>query len=190
MAVSILDHLDTILLSSFKRFETIPGKKALQKLVYFLKESGLNIGFEFQWDRFGPYSPELATYVEDLVAEGLMESEAKKVLVASEEDRGVQYNFRLKERATELLSSETLSTDEEQKINRVIGLYKEIQPSNLELYATVHYVVRFFSTNLERVRFPEGLFDLVNDYKPNRFREDQVKLAYYNMRKLHWLPKS
>ncbi len=188
MAVSELDHLDTILLFSFKRFESIPGKKALQKLVYLLKESGLSINFEFQWDKYGPYSPELATYVEDLVAEGLMESEAKKVLVTSEEDRGVQYSFRLKDRATELLSSERLSADEESKIGRVIGLYKEIGPHNLELYATVHYVAKFFSTDRERTRFPDGLFELVNDYKPNRFREEQVKAAYYNMKNLRWLP--
>src|SRR5438876_5395751 len=150
MAVSILDHLDRILLSSFKRFETIPGKKALQKLVYFLKESGLPISFEFQWDKFGPYSPELATYVEDLVAEGLMESETKKLFTTSEEDRGVQYNFRLRQRATQLLSSAEISNDEKIRIDRVVALLKEIGPQNLELYATVHYVTKFFSTSKER----------------------------------------
>lgn len=54
MAVSALDHLDTILLSSLKRIETIPGKKALQKLMYSLNEFRLGINFEFQMDKFGP----------------------------------------------------------------------------------------------------------------------------------------
>lgn len=187
MAVSELDHLDTILLSSFKRLDTIPGKKSLQKLVYFLKESGLGISFEFQWDKFGPYSPELATYTEDLVAEGLMESEAKRVFATSDEDRGVQYNFRLGSRANDLLSSEKISVGEKARIDRVIALLKEIGPPNLELYATVHYVVRFFSTASEKARFPDGLFDLVNDYKPGRFSRDQVVAAYYNMKKLGWI---
>ena len=190
MAVSELDHLDAILLSSFQRFGTIPGKKALQKQVYFLKESGLDINFEFQWDRFGPYSPELATYIEDLVAEGLMESEERKVLMTFPEDRGVQYYFRLRNRANDLLSSEVLTAGEKAKIDRVIKLIQEIGPLNLELYATVHYVVKFFSTKSERARMPEGLFDLVSDYKPDRFREEQVKAAYYNLRKLGWLSPS
>jgi uncharacterized protein YwgA len=188
MAVSELDHLDTVLLFSFKRFETIPGKKALQKLVYFLKESGLGVDFEFHWDKFGPYSPELATYVEDLVAEGLMESETKKVFTTTEEDKGVQYNFRLRQRASQLLSSTEISSEEKARIDRVVELLKEIGPQNLELYATVHYVAKFFSTSRERSRFPEGLFDLVNDYKPNRFSRDQVLAAYSNMKRLHWVP--
>jgi len=187
MAVWALDHLDAILLCSFKRIETIPGKKALQKLVYFLKESGLGINFEFQWDKFGPYSPELATYTEDLVAEGLMKSEAKRLFATSDEDRGVQYNFRLGTRANQLLSSEEISTGEKERIDRVIALLKEIGPPNLELYATVHYVVKFFSTTSEKARFPEGLFDLVNDYKPGRFNREQIVAAYFNMKKLHWI---
>src|SRR5437667_1388267 len=187
MAVCALEHLETILLCSFKRIETIPGKKALQKLVYFLKESGLGINFEFQWDKFGPYSPELATYTEDLVAEGLMESDAVRVFATSEEDRGIQYNFRLGPRANQLLSSEEISTEEKARIDRVIALLKEIGPANLELYATVHYVVKFFSTKNEKGHFPEGLFDLVNDYKPGRFGRNQVIAAYINMKKLRWI---
>ena len=187
MAVSELDQLDSILLSSFKRFETIPGRKALQKLVYFLKESGLPINFEFQWDRFGPYSPELATYVEDLVAEGLMESGTKKLFAPAAGDSGVQYNFRLRPRASQILSSREISNDEKAKIDRVVGLFKEIGPQNLELYASVHYVTKFFSTKIERARFPEGLFDLVNDYKPDRFGREQVVATYYNLRRLRWI---
>lgn len=191
MAVSELDPLDAILISSFGRFGTIPGRKALQKLVYFLKESGLGINFEFQWDRFGPFSPELATYIEDLVAEGLVQSEAKRVLITSDEDSsGVQYNFRLTKRASELLSSQEASSNEKAKIDRVIRLIQEIGIRNLELYASVHYVMKFFSTKNEKARFPEGLFDLVNDYKPDRFSEEGVKGAYLNMRKLGWLPSS
>jgi uncharacterized protein len=187
MAVWALDHLDAILLCSFKRIETIPGKKALQKLVYFLKESGLGINFEFQWDKFGPYSPELATYTEDLVAEGLMESEAKRLFATSQEDRGVQYNFRLGPRADQLLSSQEVSFGEKARIDRVIALLKEIGPPNLELYATVHYVVKFFSTAGEKARFPKGLFEIVNDYKPGRFSRDEIIAAYFNMKKLNWI---
>src|SRR5438094_10581395 len=109
-----------------------------------------------------------------------MKSEAKRLFATSDEDRGVQYNFRLGTRANQLLSSGEISTGEKERIDRVIALLKEIGPPNLELYATVHDVVTFFSTTSAKPRYPEVLFDLVNDYKPGRFIREQLVPAYFN----------
>ena len=188
MLASELDPLDAIVLSAFGRLETIPGRKTLQKLVYFLKESGLDIGFQFQWDKFGPYSIELNYYVEDLVAEGLIESETKKVpLTTAEEGAGIQYNFRLSQGARELSSSVDLIQGDKAKIDRVIELLREVTPRNLELYASVHYIVKFFSTKGERTHFPDGVVNLMNDYKPGRFTPEEIKKAYFNLRSRGWL---
>ncbi len=187
MLASELDPLDAIILSAFSRMGTIPGRKTLQKLVYFLKETGLDIDFRFQWDRFGPYSSELGYYVEDLVAERLVESETKEVPLSFEEGPGVQYNFHLSNKSRDLLSSIVISQTDKTRIDRVITLIREITPHNLELYASVHYVARFMSTRDEKTQFPDALVDLIEDYKPRRFSPQEIKTAYYNLRSKGWL---
>src|SRR5436309_13443897 len=100
MLASELDPLDAILLSAFSQIRRIPGKKALQKYVYFLKESLLDIDFKFQWDKWGPYSSELATYVDDLVAEELLDSQEERVPFGDRlESRGIQYNLSVTAKA-------------------------------------------------------------------------------------------
>src|SRR5438093_9175809 len=104
MASSEFSQLDLILLHVLQRVGNLPGKKAMQKLVYFLKESGLDIRFQFQWDKYGPYSAELATYADDLVAEGLFESQSRTFPLGGEEGSGKQFVFSLTKKAKEIIS--------------------------------------------------------------------------------------
>ncbi len=181
-----LDPFDLTLLYTLKRSGTLPGKKAIQKLVYFLKEVGLPVRFRFQWDKFGPYSQELAYYIDDLVAEGLVKSSPTTIRLPQHQAEGVQYNFSVTEKGGEILSEVNLSRDETAKIQEVLKLVREVSPQNLELYASVHYLVKFYSTKSERMRFPEGLDDLMDLYKPGRFTSQQVK-AVYHILKQHGL---
>ncbi len=181
-----LDPFDLTLLYTLKRSGTLPGKKAIQKLVYFLKEVGLPVRFRFQWDKFGPYSQELAYYIDDLVAEGLVKSSPTTIRLPQHQAEGVQYNFSVTEKGGEILSEVNLSRDETAKIQEVLKLVREVSPQNLELYASVHYLVKFYSTKSESMRFPEGLDDLMDLYKPGRFTSQQVK-AVYHILKQHGL---
>ncbi len=173
------DPFDGILLYTLKRSGTLPGKKVIQKLVYLLKESGLPVRFRFQWDKWGPYSQELAYYVDDLVAEGLVNSTPTPVRLPHEGASGVQYNYSLAGKGSEILPKLTPSTEEVEKISRVLKLAKEISWQNLELYASVHYLVKFYSTRSDRVALPEGLDDLMEVYKPGRFSSQEVRAVYY-----------
>jgi len=188
MLASELDHLDAILLSAFSQMRRIPGKKALQKYVYFLKESRLDIDFKFQWDKWGPYSSELATYVDDLVAEELLDSEEERVpFGGSVESKGIQYNFSVTPKAEKLIASVHLSSDETKKIEDIVKFVHDIKPGNLELYASVHYIVNFLTTKGERDRLPGSLTDLMDDYNRGRFDDAEIKRAYDNLKTYHFL---
>jgi uncharacterized protein YwgA len=50
----ILDEIDG------DSFETLEGRITFQKRVYLLQAAGLDLGYLFSWDQFGPYSKELA----------------------------------------------------------------------------------------------------------------------------------
>jgi len=183
-----LDYLDAILLSAFERMKTIPGKKALQKFVYFLKECSLDVGFQYQWDKWGPYSIELATYVDDLVAEDLLQVRTEKVPFGNRTDsRGIQYNYTIAPKASKFLDSMNVSVREKGLIERVIKLVLDIGTSNLELYASVHYMVKFLTTKGEKARLPDSLVELMDDYKRGRFSDEEIKTAYYNLKGKGWL---
>jgi uncharacterized protein len=188
MLASQLDHLDAILLSSFSRMNVIPGKKALQKYVYFLKESGLDIDFKFQWDKWGPYSSELATYVDDLVAEELLDSQEERVPFGNRmESKGIQYNFSITQKAQKLLDSVRISGDERKRIDEVFAFVRDIKTNNLELYASVHYIVKFLTTKGERDRLPASLMEIMDDYKRGRFEDMEIKNAFRNLKTYHLL---
>ncbi|SRR6266446_2325044 len=174
-----LDPFDGILLYTLGRSGTIPGKKVIQKLVYFLKEAGLPVRFRFQWHKFGPYSEELAYYVDDLVAEGLVQSIPTPIGLNEDDASGLQYNFRLTEKGKGILSDLRIQTQEAKKVQLILDLMKDVSPQNFELYASVHYLVKFYSTKQERTRFPEGLDSLMEDYKPGRFTSQNVRAAYH-----------
>jgi hypothetical protein len=41
-------------------FKDLEGRIAVQKKIYLLQASGVDLGYSFEWNNFGPYSPELA----------------------------------------------------------------------------------------------------------------------------------
>ncbi len=173
------DPFDRILLYTIKRSGTLPGKKVIQKLVYFLKEAGLPVRFRFRWDKWGPYSQELADYVDDLAAEGLVKSTPTPVPFSHEGTSGVQYNYSLTSKGNETVPKLTPSNEEVEKISRIFKLVKEVSWQNLELYASVHYLVKFYSTRSDKMALPEGLDDLMEVYKPGRFSSQDVRAVYY-----------
>lgn len=54
---------------------TIVGKTRLQKTVYLLKSSGIDLGFDFDYHHYGPYSEDLSIASNDAVALGLLNVE-------------------------------------------------------------------------------------------------------------------
>jgi hypothetical protein len=114
-----------------------------------------------------------------LVAEGLVKSTQTLAPVSREGTSGVQYNYSLTAKGNETIPKLIPSNEEVEKISRILKLVKEVSWQNLELYASVHYLVKFNSTRSDRMSLPEGLDDLMDVYKPERFSSQDVKAAYY-----------
>jgi len=112
--------------------------------VYFLKEAGLPVRFRFRWDKWGPYSQELADYVDDLAAEGLVKSTPTPVPFSHEGTSGVQYNYSLTSKGNETVPKLTPSNEEVEKISRIFKLVKEVSWQNLEL--TLPFTISSSST--------------------------------------------
>lgn len=60
------------------------GKVDFQKTVYLAKDLGVYFPFEFRWDKFGPYSYELAHFMNQLLAKGAFRIDGGTYRVNSE----------------------------------------------------------------------------------------------------------
>lgn len=69
MPFNLLDVMLEELYALFDARDSIQGKVDLQKSVYFMKELGCTVPFSFRWNKLGPYSHELASFVDFLVAQ-------------------------------------------------------------------------------------------------------------------------
>jgi len=50
----------------------VSGKVAMQKSLYFMKEIGYRVPFNYRWSKLGPYSQELANVLQRLTAQGFL----------------------------------------------------------------------------------------------------------------------
>src|SRR5207249_4144916 len=92
---------------------------------------------------------------------------------------GVQYNYSLTTKGTQTIPNLIPTPEEMEKISRILKLVGDVSWQKLELYASVHYLVKFNSTRSERMSLPEGLDTLMEVYKPERFSPQDVKTTYY-----------
>ncbi len=108
----------------------INGKKSLHKLVYLARAFGLETGYSFRFHYYGPYSDALASDFERL-----LESNQVKLVDNS------KYKYRLTDTFTQNASTQqSLTPDEQEKINKLIEIFGNKTPHELELYATIYFI--------------------------------------------------
>lgn len=104
----------------------IPGKKAFQKLCYFLQEGeGESLGVRFRMRHYGPFSEELDDHLEDM-------AERRLVVIDDRGEDGFQISLGPEAKPVESAGTGTDSVDLVwEKLGREGGL-------TLELLATAH----------------------------------------------------
>jgi len=79
-----MDIFDLLLQDLKTLFEVrvfINGKVDMQKSLYFMKELGYKVPFDFRWSKLGPYSYELANIIERLTMQGYLEYSGRYEIV-------------------------------------------------------------------------------------------------------------
>jgi hypothetical protein len=109
------------------------GRTAIQKLCYFSRELGVPFSYRFSIYHYGPYSDDLATAIDYMLAE--------RVLRDQSPDPHRYSNFAPGPSADELLSHHQGTVrDTEPIIRSVAQAFGDFSPQTLELMATVHFV--------------------------------------------------
>jgi uncharacterized protein YwgA len=148
-----LDFMDVVLLDLRTLFdvkETVNGKVDLQKSLYFAKELGLSVPFNFRWSKIGPYSYELANVIDRLVNQGYLEYRGNYVLVGRSLSR-IQVNY-----------SANLGTFFD-TLNDLCREKKYNEVYFIECAASLHFIY-----NYSNIRKKDAAFRTLKELKPER----------------------
>ena len=108
------------------------GRTILQKLCYFANASGVPLPFRFEIYHYGPFSQEIFDRTENLLLDDVIEDLSG--------DRG-RSNFVPGPNLDSFLGrfDETIR-QHETKLHRVARMFSHLDPSEMELVSTIHYI--------------------------------------------------
>lgn len=156
------------------------GRTEAQKLMYFLQEAGLNLGFTFEKRQYGPYADAVRHVLER------MEGHFIGGLGSGEGPSRIGLLPSAGAEAQQVLESHP---EVQEPLDRVAALIEGFETSySMELLATVHWVAtredaRNVDEALERIRE-------WNDRKREKMRPEHVHIAWDHLQEQGWLPVS
>lgn len=153
----------------------IKGKKAFQKIFYFLTEMGIPTNLKYSLYHYGPYSSILDTQSKVLENVGAIHIEKEG------------YGYRITE--GELTGDYANTSDINSYIRKIDGIIEKIpinNPLKLELYSTTHYA----SNVIREIYNITDVGEVVNEVKSikkDKFSEEEIVQAYYYLKEIKFL---
>ena len=170
------DSTEIEVLGLLSQAERIRGKTRFQKLLYFLQEGErVPLGLNFRMHHYGPYSPDLETYLQRLEVRNLVEVDDTCVdgpVFIDVTDAG----RRVGDQATS-----------QDKVTRVLERLETKWPKQLELLATVHYLAGATGYDASQ-ESTARLLQAVKVWKQDRFNAREIQSALGELTELEYLP--
>lgn len=138
------------------------GKVDFQKAIYLSQQLGVFIPFEFRWDKLGPYSFELAHFLNQLVARNSFSIKSGKYLVnptgslVSRSESLTTINATMEEKLTKLFRS----------IRRSVRQNHFHIPTFMECLGSIHFIKTSLEASNKRT-----VFHTLGLLKPRRVHE-------------------
>ena len=155
------------MLYTVNKFKMVPGKKALQKILYFSNLKS-NV-FNFQWNTYGPYSEELQYLFDDSYVDNIITVKKTPLQFTS----GTQYDTSLSSKGEEYLKTLNKDPSIKKAINFSYSLLKNKSPREMELLSSVHYIATYENTSNST-----KIWEIINELKPKaHFTKENVKEA-------------
>ena len=123
---------DYAVLKAVEVFGTVKGRKALHKILYFANLKTRT--FKYQWYRYGPYSPDLVYKIADHVSDGSLYVE-----------KGGSGGKTGCDMSLSSIGGRMLKYGSYDEVGSALGwargLLEDMSPREMELMASVHYLV-------------------------------------------------
>lgn len=139
------------------------GKTKVQKIIYFLQEGlGVPLHYSFRMHHYGPFSDEIDSGILALQSAGYIE--------VTHDLQG--YGYHITPASEDQLPWDNELAEYRAEMAQAISALSVLDVSNLELYATVHFV-----QNLLEEPLKEAVVNNVYRLKP-KFKRQTIRLAY------------
>lgn len=150
--------------------DKIPGKKAFQKMVYFGQVLGIPLDHSYKMYFYGPYSETVAEALDTAIEENTISQ-----LNAFSFGRGEDFEITLNQGFEEIVNNIG-------NLEKLITLFGDMSPSDLELYATVHFTDNS-QKNIYNNHDKESIIEVVERIKGTKFKKKQIENAYNKLEK-------
>jgi uncharacterized protein YwgA len=155
----------TEMLYALKKFYSISGKEALQKIMYFASIKSNT--YSFQWNKFGPYSEELKYTFDDAIMEGTIDYTPSDIPMRY----GQQSNLKLTSQGEEVLGSFVLDNDTKESIEFAYQILKDKSLTQMQLLSSVHYILRHNDGKTDVL----SVLNILKKLKPNTgFKQEDI----------------
>ena len=145
------------------------GRTAIQKIMYFLKATGVPMGYRFDIYHYGPYCYEISRDMEWLMADGVIEDKSLKP----------EYSNYAPGSTLDQLLTPFVDKFDADRVRQVVNTLIALEPDRLELLATLDYLYR-----QQKAVMPSGAVskeEVVRrflDVKKDKFSRDIVEGTY------------
>lgn len=159
-------NLDILASYIVKNYGDINGKKAFQKIFYFLTEAEVPTGLNYTLYHYGPYSSQLDY--------GSAQLELSGAISIVSQARG--YKITAGSKSEEFSVDESLS-EYKKTVDEVLSKLPLNNPLLLELYSTTHYAAKV----LEEIYDNHEKSDVINEVKrikKDKFSINEIEEAY------------
>lgn len=180
------DHgLVAFLVKEYNSFNNAPslGGTILQKLCYMAKAKGVPFSLDFEIHHYGPFSSELFSITDDLIADNVISDESRDKS-SSNYGPGPACQTLLKKQKGMLNRERT-------KLNDVLAVFRGIPTPELELMTTIHYI--YCSERALRNVKKDYVIKSVFEIKKGKFTRDLVRSRYEALHRaglLTWFSKA
>ena len=162
----------TEMLFAIKKFGSVSGKDALQKIMYFASIKSNT--YSFQWNKYGPYSEELKHTFDYAIIEGAVEYYP----IDTPDTNGQKFNIRLTSQGEELLNSSVLNNYARESIDFAYQILKNKSPIQMELLASVHYIGKYDGGKT-------NVLDILRKLKPTvGFKQEDINFVIEELKEL------
>ena len=164
--IDLIAEQNKLFLHTVNAFNIIHGKKALQKILYFVDLDYHR--FSYRWDKFGPFSPQLNYLFDDAVADYLLSVEKEEL------SPGInQFNMSLSNSGIEFVRKNKLSPEVDSKIKYVHNFLNGETARKMELLASVHKIINDYKT-----KDTKSILKMIKSLKPKSgFTSQEVSVS-------------
>src|SRR5579863_10451358 len=148
------------------------GKTQVQKLVYFVQDSGVPLEYKYEIYHYGPYSFELSHELSSLDSLGVLNVES--------DPSGFGFDISAGKFAVRF----HLEPSYQKKVEKVLAEFGANTPAQLEVKATIHFVHSLIKKRFSSSKIKPEVMQKVRALKP-RFTEDFVKNCYSDLERVH-----